>query len=181
MKFKKQNASIYVFLTVLVAASGISTFARVFLNWNPALYALSLAVLAVACAMQTYLYRRLKEKPHPVRDALIGGAAFFGLSFGAAFLVNNVLLGGKQAALAAFVMSIVFALAFLAGATAAQFAGTEKPASRALVPLACAVFLAAPVLQAAQPVLPERFRHPFENKITETEGTSNISVEIDVD
>ena len=172
MKFNKNNASIYVFLTVLVGASGISTFARVFPDWNPTLYVLSVLILAVCCAMQTYLFRRLKEKPHPARDALIGCAAFFALSMGLVFLVNNVILQERQAPLAAFILSVAFALAFLAGATAATFAGTEKAASRALVPVACAVILAVPVLQAAKPLLPERYAHPFENKIAATEGLS---------
>ena len=175
MKFKKDNASVYVLITALLGASGITTFARVFPDWDPTLYMLSLLILAICCAMQVYLFRKLKEKAHPLRDALIGGAVFYVLAFGAVFLVNNVILQTKNATLATFIMSAAFALAFLAGATAALFAGTDKAASRAMVPLACLVFLTPSVLFAAKPLLPVRYEHPFENKIAETEGLSMAS------
>ncbi len=177
MKFKKENASIYVLITALLGTSGITTFVRVFPDWNPTLYMLSLLILTVCFMMQVYLFRKFKEKAHPLRDAFIGGAAFYALALGAVFLVNNVILRANRAALAAFIMALVFALVFLAGATAALFAGNKKTASRALVPLACAVFLAPSVLSAAKPLLPARYEHPFENKIVETEGTGMAAKE----
>lgn len=170
MKFKKENASIYVLLSALAAAGGVSTFVRVFPYKNALIGALSLLLLAIGCAMQTYLFRKFKEKAHPLRDALLGLAVFFALAAGAAYFANRAAQLTGNGTLAVLIPAAAFALSFLVGAAAALFAGTKSVPSRVLVTVLCAAVLTASVLSAAQPLL-----RPGSSAETETSAESETA------
>ena len=88
-------------ISALLAGGGLRIFGRAFPAWNVPLYLLSMALLAVCFAMPALIAGKNRQRPHALRGAVIAGGVFLAVSFGAVFLVNNVLLRTTQAEKAA--------------------------------------------------------------------------------
>lgn len=173
----KENAVISLLLTALLATGGIKAFLWAFPAWKVVPYFLSMALLALCCAMAAYLRQKNRESAHPVRAALIAGGAFLAVAFAAVYLVNNVLLGATQSDKAAGILAIAFAAFFLLLFAFALFSAKGKTVVRILALALCAVFLASSVVPGLRGLLPVRYDHPFTDKITETRGLDNVSKE----
>ncbi len=167
--FKKSNIWFYAVITALTASSGVTVFARVFPAWNVIPYFLSMAIIALAAGMLIWVYRKMRDLPHAALSALLGGVGFLIASFGAVFLVNNMILHENRAGLAALIMSIVFALFFLTGAVLTAIFCVPKRHEKALIISASAVMLAYACFTAVGPVLPVHYDHPYTEKVTATE------------
>ena len=165
----------YALLTAVIACGGLRIFGRAFPEWNVPLYFLSMSLLALCAAMLTLTRQKQTGRPHPVRGALIAGGTFLVASFGAVFLVNNVLLKAVHADRATGIMAVVFAAALLVFCGLALFAGGGNTAVKCLSLLLCAAVLAAGTVGPVSALLPVRYDHPFTDKITETRGLDNVS------
>ena len=168
--FRKENVLFYLFAVLLVAAGGLAVFVKAFPEWNVVTYGLSMVLLAMPAGMAVYLFCKLKNMARPALKGVLGGAGFLALSLGAVFLVNNVILKEKQAKTAALVMGIVFTLFFIAAAAAVAFAANRGAAFKVLAPLLAALFMSWGLYTAVGQVLPERYDHPYTEKIQKTEG-----------
>lgn len=173
----KENAVISLLLAALLAMGGIKAFLWAFPAWRVVPYFLSMALLALCCAMAAYLRQKYRESAHPVRAALIAGGAFLAVAFAAVYLVNNVLLGATQSDKAAGILAIAFAAFFLLLFAFALFSAKGKTVVRILALALCAVFLANGAFPGVKGLLPVRYDHPFTDKITETRGLDNVSKE----
>ena len=171
----KTNAWSYVFAAILICSGGIRMFMRYFINWNPVLYCLSVAVLALGCGVLIYMNAFLTEKKKPVIKALIAFAGFLVLAFALTFLINNVILGARKAALAAAIMCCLYAVFFIVLLIVTFLRATDKKPIAALGIILSAVMIVPLVVFAVSDTLPERYDHPYENKITETKGLDNVS------
>ena len=168
---------VYLPITALLASAGVKTFLLAFPAWRVVPYFLSMALLAVCCAMTALLWRSGKGSARPVRAALIAGGAFLAVAFAAVYLVNNVLLGAVQADKAAAILAIAFTAFFLAVFAVVLASVKGKPAVRLVSFLLCACLLATGVYTGLRPLLPVPYDHPFTDKITETKGLDPIAKE----
>ena len=175
--FNKKNTWLIAAISAMLAGSGIRIFCTAFPDWHVVPYLLSMVLLAVCAALLTLTGKNNKSALHPLRDALIGGVVFLAAAFGAVFLVNNVILHATQSTLAAGIMAIVFAAVFLALCIAAMLSGGDSAGLKTVAALLCAVFLANGAFPGVKGFLPERYDHPFTDKITETRGLDNVSKE----
>ena len=165
----------YCLSAPLAAALGIVLFASAFPKWDVPLYLVSIAALSIAAALMVYTYAKTREKTAPLPKAIAGGVVFCGAAFGAVYLVNNVLLGETHADVAAAILSCIFALVFFLGTLITARPCCKSRTQKIVVPLALALLLAYPVVSAIKPVLPERYDHPYTEKVTATEGTAMIN------
>ncbi len=169
-RFRREQTILYVILAAALAFGGVGAFLRTFLNWAPVPYAVSVAVLALSFAALVWVRGKAAGKPRAIVGAAVAFACFLAGAFGLTFLINNVILRAVHADIAACIMAGVFSLAIL-GAAAAALAVSGKPLPvRAGVAAVCAGLLAANAPAALKPLLPEKYDHPFENKIAETSG-----------
>ena len=168
--FRKENVLMYLFASLLVAAGGLAVFVKAFPAWNVVSYVLSMVLLAMPAGMIVYLVMKLKNRARPALKALLGGAGFLVCSFGAVFLVNNVILKETQAKTAALIVSVAFALFFVAGAAAVAFAAGKGTAFKIAAPLLALLLMGWGLYTAVAQVLPERYDHPYVEKIQKTEG-----------
>ena len=83
------------------AAAASALYYGSFTRWQPALYALSAALYALAAGLLTARFTEKKKLPKSV----IAGAVFAVVFFALTFLINNVILGATRATLAAAIMS----------------------------------------------------------------------------
>ncbi len=167
--FKAANVWIYLLCVLLVAAGGMRVFLWAFPAWEPIAYFLSVLLLSMAAGMLFWVYGKARGKAHPVRGALIGGGVFCAASFGAVYLVNNVLLKETHAGMAAGIMTCAFALFFFSGALITALLCCKGTTQKAAVILAAAVMLAFPVRQGAAALLPEKYEYPYTEKTKATE------------
>ena len=169
MKNNAPNRMNWLFplLFALCAAGGVGVFTRAFPEWNPMLYVLSVLLLAVSFGGLLYLIRTGKR---PLRAALLGGGVFTAACFGVVFLINNVILREVQPKLATFIMTVVFMVVFTA-LTALASAHVKTGRLPPILTTVFAALLFAPYISGTvQAVLPERYEHPFTDKIAQTEG-----------
>ena len=173
--FQKESAWLSTAVIALLSGAAIHRFFDAFAEWHAAVYFLLMLLLTTFAALLTMMRKRFKGAAHPLRDALIAGGGFLAAAFGAVYLVNNVILRETQAALAAGIMSVVFAAVFLALCAVTLISGGGKPGLKILAALLCAVFLVNGAFPGIRQLLPVRYDHPFADKITETRGLDNVS------
>ncbi len=166
----KKNLVRYLAAAAICAVCGMTAFVRSFAAWIVPVYVGSLLLMSLSFAMLCYLFSQTRQKSRPVLRAAVGGAVFLAAAFGAVYLVNNVILGASSAPLAALIMTIVFALCFFVGSVLVS--AKEKQLLPAALTL---VLLAIPARMAAKEIKPQKYEHPFVNKITETKGLDAVA------
>ena len=114
--------------------AGCLLYIYAFPKWNPALYFVSIGLLAFAAGALTWLY----AEKRPLRKALLCGGVYAAAFFGTVFLINNVILGTKKNVPATVIVSMINIL-FFAVYYLCLTRGKKKRAATAL----CALILSA--------------------------------------
>lgn len=164
-------------ISAMLAGGGLRLFGRAFPAWNVPLYLLSMALLAVCFAMPALIAGKNRQRPHALRGAVIAGGVFLAVSFGAVFLVNNVLLRATQAEKATGILAVAFAAVFLLLCGAAIFTKKGSVGVKAVCLFLCGALLAFGAKEPVAALQPVRYEHPFTDKISETKGAGNVSNE----
>ena len=173
--FRRENTWLAVTLAALLAGGGVRAFCLAFPDWRVIPYLLSMALLALCAALLALITGNNKGAAHPLRAALIVGCVFLAASFATVYLINNVILHETASTLTAGIMAAIFAAVFLALCVATLLSSGGKGTVKLIAAALCAVFLANGAFPGAKALLPERYDHPFTDKITETRGLENVS------
>ncbi|MBQ6020704.1 MAG: hypothetical protein IJL26_11080 [Clostridia bacterium] len=175
-EFKTGMLPMYLALWSVIAAGSVGTFYMKFVHYDPVLYCIGASMTGLCFGMYTYFYRKAKGKSHPVRAALIAGGVFIAALFAVMVTVHSVILKNEYPLIVGGAMTALLSVVFLVF-TVLIAVTLRKNALKILIPLLCAAFFTPHLLTCVSPMLPERFDHPFENKIEETKGLNSVSKE----
>ncbi len=173
---KKDALPLYLALWSAVAAGSAALFYLKFVHYNPVLYIIGVVMTGVCFGMYVCIFRRVKDRPHPVRGAVIAGAIFTLAVFAIMTTAHVAIFRYKYPRQVAGVTTAVIALVFIVFTFIIALT-LNKTIYKILIPVLCAAFFAPHFAACVTAILPEHFDHPFETKITETKGLNNVAKE----
>ena len=173
---KKDALPLYLALWSVIAAGSAALFYLKFVHYNPVLYILGLVMTGFCFGMYVCMFRKVKDRPHPVRGAIIAGVIFTLAVFAIMTTAHVAIFRYKYPRQVAGVTTAMIALVFIVFTVIIALT-LNKTVWKVLIPVLCAAFFVPHFAACVTAILPERFDHPFETKITETKGLDNVAKE----
>ncbi len=171
----QKNALLSLFGCIAFAAFSLFVFYEKFVHYNPVIYMAGVVFVLLSFAGLTCIFLKSREKSHPVRKALIAGAAVGIVVFLGMTIIHSVILNNEYPNEVAGYMTLLLSVVFFVFTviTAAGFNTTKG--KTALLAAVCVLLLLPVGFLSVKNMLPEHLEHPFEDKTVQTKGLDHVS------